>query len=30
VTLDFKGTPNLPSHCWSYMPPAMTVRVIPR
>jgi hypothetical protein len=30
VGVDFTGTPALPSHCWPYLPPAMTVRVIPR
>lgn len=30
VTVNFKGTPTLPSHCWPYLPPAMTVTLKPR
>ena len=30
VDVDFSPRPALPSHCWSYLPPALTVRVYPR
>lgn len=30
VTVNFTGTANLPSHCWPYLPPALTVQLIPR
>jgi hypothetical protein len=30
VDVDFAPTPTLPSHCFSYLPPAVTVQVYPR
>jgi hypothetical protein len=30
VTVDFRGTASLPSHCFAYLPPALTVHVMPR
>lgn len=30
VKVDSRGTVNLPSHCFSYLPPATTVRITPR
>ena len=30
VTVDFSPRPVSPSHCWSYLPPGVTVRVLPR
>jgi hypothetical protein len=30
VTVDFSPRPISPSHCWPYLPPGMTVRVLPR
>jgi hypothetical protein len=30
IDVDFTGTRVLPSDCWPYLPPAMTLRLIPR
>ena len=30
VTVDFSSGAISPSHCWPYLPPAVTVRVLPR
>jgi hypothetical protein len=30
VKVDFRGRPVSPSHCWPYLPPALTVRLFPR
>lgn len=30
VTVDFGPRPISPSHCWSYLPPGLTVHLLPR
>jgi hypothetical protein len=30
VNVDFRGRLVSPSHCWPYLPPALTVRLFPR
>lgn len=30
LDVDFSPTPTLPSHCFSYLPPAVTMEVFPR
>jgi hypothetical protein len=30
VTVDFSARPISPSHCWPYLPPGVTVKVLPR